>query len=148
MKKLSIGMILGGALLAFNAFAQSATPVGLWKNIDDVSGKPKALIRISESDGVLQGKIEKLYREPSEDPNPKCDKCDGNNKDKPIIGMTILRGLKADGAIYDGGTIIDPHNGATYKCKMTLVDNGKKLDVRGYIGFSLLGRTQTWIREE
>lgn len=133
---------------SFGAWAQGASPVGLWKTIDDQSGKPKSLIRITESNGELRGKIEKLFREPGEDPNPKCDKCEDTRKDQPIIGMTILTGMKQDGDGYDGGRILDPGNGKIYKSKMSLADNGKKLDVRGYIGMPLFGRTQTWLREE
>lgn len=145
----AIGLILGACALfaAQFAFAQ-ASPVGLWKTIDDETGKPKSLVRITEQNGVYQGKVEKLFREADQDQNPKCDKCDGANKDQPIIGMTILFNLKKDGDDYSGGQILDPAKGKLYKSKLSLIENNKKLNVRGYIGFSLLGRTQTWIREE
>lgn len=133
---------------SLGAFAQDGTPVGVWKTIDDESGKPKSLIRISEVNGELRGTIEKLYREPGEDPNPKCEKCEGPLKDQPVVGMTILTGMKKDGTEYNGGQIVDPKNGKTYKSKMTVVNGGKKLDVRGYIGVPMLGRTQTWERVE
>lgn len=148
MKKLSVSILVASLLLASGAFAQTSTPVGLWKSIDDQSGKPKALIRISESNGELRGKIEKLFRDASEDQNPKCVKCEGDEKDKPLIGMTILQGMKPDGSDYSGGKILDPANGKVYKSKMSLAENGKKLNVRGYIGVPMLGRTQTWVREE
>lgn len=135
-------------LAAASVMAQQASPVGLWKNIDDESGKPKALIRITENNGELKGKIEKLFREQSEDQYPKCDKCDGALKDQPVLGMTILSGMKRDGDEYNGGNILDPNNGKVYRSKLTLTDGGKKLKVRGYIGMPLLGRTQTWVREE
>ena len=122
------------------------SPVGLWKNIDDHTGKAKALIRITEHNGVLQGKIEKLFLEPNVEQNPKCDKCEGADKDQPIIGMTILHGFTKDGDEYNGGKILDPGNGKVYKSKMKL--SGNKLDVRGYIGIPLLGRSQTWLREQ
>jgi uncharacterized protein (DUF2147 family) len=137
-----------GAFASFGAWAQNASPVGLWKTIDDHSGKPKSLIRITESNGEFRGKIEKLFREPGEDPNPKCDKCEDARKDQPIIGMTILTGMKPDRGEYDGGQILDPGNGKVYKSKMSLDDGGKKLNVRGYIGVPMLGRTQTWLRAE
>ena len=137
-----------GTFASFGAWAQDASPVGLWKTIDDHSGKPKSLIRITESNGELRGKIEKLFREPGEDPNPKCDKCEDARKDQPIIGMTILTGMKPDRGEYDGGQILDPGNGKIYKSKMSLANDGKALDVRGYIGVPLFGRTQTWLREE
>ncbi|MFJ9534576.1 DUF2147 domain-containing protein [Herbaspirillum sp. NPDC101396] len=147
-------IILSSALLALsalstaNAWAADGSPVGLWKNIDDATGQPKALIRITESDGELKGKIEKLFRPAEEDQNPKCVKCEGALKDQPIIGMTILSGLKKDGDEYNGGQILDPANGKLYKSKLTVVEDGKKLNVRGYIGMPMLGRTQTWVREE
>jgi len=144
---ISIVLVTLFALFSFSAHAQE-TPVGLWKNIDDVTGKPKGLIHITEKDGVFSGTIEKLFRGPEEEQNPLCTKCSGANKDKPIIGMVILTGLKKDGDEYTGGTILDPHNGTVYKSKLKLEDGGKKLKMRGYIGFSLFGRTQTWIREE
>jgi uncharacterized protein (DUF2147 family) len=132
------------------ATAAEASPVGLWKIIDDESGKPKALIRITENDGELSGKLENLFRTPDQDQNPKCVKCGGALKDQPLIGMTILTGLKkdSDNDSYSGGRIIDPSSGKTYKSKLSVAEDGKKLNVRGYIGVSLLGRTQIWLREE
>jgi uncharacterized protein (DUF2147 family) len=138
---------LGLLLMAGSAFADGS-PVGLWKNIDDVSGKPKALVRISENDGVLQGRIEKLFRPEDQDQNPKCVKCEGANKDQPILGLMFMWGLKKDGDEYAGGEILDPDNGKVYKSKLKLADDGKKLTVRGYIGIPMLGRSQTWIRQD
>lgn len=130
------------------AWAQNASPAGVWKTIDDETGKPKSLVRITEENGVLSGKIEKLFRPADQDQNPKCTACEGARKDQPIIGMTILSGLKKDGNEYSGGEILDPAKGKTYKSKLTLKDNGSKLDVRGYIGAPMFGRTQTWVREQ
>jgi uncharacterized protein (DUF2147 family) len=147
-KVLTVGA-LATALFA-NAYAvdDAASPVGLWKNIDDVTGKPKALIRITESNGELTGKIEKLFRPANQDQNPVCEKCEGARKNQPVIGMVFMSGLKKNGNEYTGGEILDPDNGKTYKSKVTLTDGGKKLNVRGYIGVPMLGRSQTWIREE
>ena len=136
------------AMSALHAWADDSSPVGLWKSIDDNTGKAKSLIRISESDGQLSGTVEKLFRAPGEEQNPKCDKCSDARKDQPIIGMTILSGLKKNGNEYSGGEILDPANGKLYKSKLSVVDNGKKLQVRGYIGAPLFGRTQVWVREE
>lgn len=147
-RKLLAAVMAAGALVSLNASAQDASPVGLWKNIDDQTGKPKALIRISENSGEFSGKIEKLFREAGEEQNPICDKCEGERKGQPIIGMTILTGLKKDGGEYSGGQILDPGNGKSYKSKMTLTEGGKKLDVRGYVGAPIFGRTQTWVRVE
>jgi uncharacterized protein (DUF2147 family) len=124
------------------------TPIGLWRNIDDVSGKPRVLIRIVEQAGELQGRIEKIFLQPGEEENPKCIKCEGVLKDQPTLGMTILSGFPAAGIEYSGGTILDPENGKFYKSRMTLADDGKKLIVRGYIGIPLFGRSQTWVREQ
>lgn len=148
MRRLVSLSLAAGALVAARAMAQEATPVGVWKTIDDETGKPKSLVRITESNGELRGTVEKLFRDASEDQNPKCEKCDGALKDQPIIGMTILTGMKKDGGEYNGGKILDPNNGKVYKSKMSLIDGGKKLDVRGYIGVPMLGRTQTWLRQE
>lgn len=134
-------------LLTGQVAAQSS-PIGVWKSIDDHSGKPMALIRISESNGELKGKIEKLFSPPPEEKNPKCVKCNDNRKDQPIIGMTIIEGMHAEGNAFGGGTILDPDNGKIYKSRMTLSDDGGKLNVRGYIGVPMFGRTQTWLREQ
>jgi uncharacterized protein (DUF2147 family) len=137
------------ALLALSpAWADSSSPVGLWQSIDDVSGKPKALIRISEHKGVLQGRIEKLYRGPGQDPNPLCEPCDGARHNQPVVGMVFMSGLKKDGDGYAGGEILDPDNGKVYRSKIALLDGGNKLSVRGYIGVPMLGRSQTWLRQE
>lgn len=134
------------SILAYAADASS--PVGVWRTIDDKTGKEKSLVRITEVNGEFRGTIEKLFREPHEDQNPHCEKCTGDKKNKPVIGMVIMTGLKHDGEMYSGGEILDPANGKTYKCKTWLEDKGKKLHVRGFIGMALLGRTQVWVREE
>jgi uncharacterized protein (DUF2147 family) len=143
-----LALIITAALSIAPAFADDSSPVGLWKNIDDVSGKPKALIRITENNGVLQGKIEQLFRAPGEDQNPKCEKCEDARKNQPIIGMVFMSGLKKDGDEYAGGEILDPDNGKVYRSKIHLTDGGKKLSVRGYIGVPMLGRSQVWLRQE
>ena len=130
------------------AMAQDGSPVGLWKTIDDASGKPTALIRITEQQGELQGKIEKLFRAPNEDQNPKCVQCTDGRKDQPIVGMTIVSGLKKTGDEYTGGEILDPKNGKVYKSKLTVREGGKKVEVRGFIGMPMFGRSQVWLRQE
>jgi uncharacterized protein (DUF2147 family) len=141
--KASLLAALGVA--AASAFAQADSPVGLWKNIDDQTKEAKGLIRITENAGVLSGKIEKVLTKGQED--AKCEACEGALKDKPVAGMQIITGLKKGAEWWEGGTILDPNNGKTYKARLKLIDEGKKLEVRGYIGAPLLGRTQTWIRE-
>jgi uncharacterized protein (DUF2147 family) len=140
-------LIMASLCLCEIAFAQEPSPVGIWKTIDDETGKVKSIVQITETNGELQGKVEKVFSPPAESTNPICDKCEGELKDKPVIGMTILSGLKKDGNEYTGGHILDPKKGKTYKCKIKIADDGKTLEVRGFIGFSLLGRTQTWLRE-
>lgn len=132
--------------LSLTALATDS-PVGLWRTIDDRSGKEKSLVRIVEVNGELRGTIEKLFREPGEEPNPQCEKCTGDKKNKPVIGMTILSGLRRDGQQFTGGEILDPANGKSYQCKLAVSDDGKKLNVRGFIGVPMLGRTQVWVRE-
>ncbi|MCU6501032.1 DUF2147 domain-containing protein [Rugamonas sp. A1-17] len=143
-----LALLITAALSIAPAFADDSSPVGLWKNIDDVSGKPKALIRITDNNGVLQGKIEQLFRAPTEDQNPKCEKCEDARKNQPVVGLVIMTGLKKDGDEYNGGEILDPDNGKVYRSKMHLTDGGKKLSVRGYIGVPMLGRSQVWVRQE
>jgi uncharacterized protein (DUF2147 family) len=128
--------------------AMDSSPVGMWKTLDDKTGEAKSFIKVWTDKGELFGRIEKLVRKPGENPNPLCDKCTGDNKDKPVIGMTVMWGLKEDGEEWNGGQILDPDDGKIYKCKVELVDGGKKLEVRGFIGFALIGRTQTWVRAE
>lgn len=128
--------------------ADGPTPVGRWTTIDDDSGKPKSVVRIWEEDGKLKGAIESLILAPGEDPAPKCTQCEGDRKDQPVIGMVILWGLQRDGSEWSGGQILDPDNGKTYKCKLAPAEAGAKLKVRGYIGFSLIGRTQEWVKAQ
>jgi uncharacterized protein (DUF2147 family) len=139
---------LASGLAAPLAMAQDSSPVGLWKTIDDTSGKPSALIRITEQKGELQGKIEKLFRAPEEDQNPVCVQCTDARKDQPIVGMTIVSGLKKTGDEYTGGEILDPKNGKIYKSKLTVRDGGKKVEVRGFVGVPMFGRSQVWLRQE
>jgi len=146
LMRMSLAALL--ALSAGAAWAQNASPAGTWKTIDDKTGKPKALVRITEDAGVLTGKIEKLFRPADQDQNPKCVACSDARKDQPLIGMTILSGLKKDGNEYAGGEILDPEDGKTYKSKAKLIDGGSKLEVRGYVGVPMFGRSQTWQREQ
>jgi len=132
-------------LLPAFAFAQTS-PVGLWKTIDDDGKTEKSHVRISEQGGTLVGSIDKLL-DPKDPTDAKCDKCRDDRKDKPIVGLQIIRGVKAEGdGIWGGGEVLDPNNGKTYRTRLKPVDGGKKLEMRGYIG--PFYRTQTWIRVE
>lgn len=124
------------------------SPAGRWKTIDDNTGKATSVVVVKEENGVVSGTIERLIVEPGEDPNPKCDKCTGDKKDKPVVGMRILWDLKKDKKEWSGGTILDPDNGKTYKCYIEVIDGGKRLKVRGYLGITIFGRTQYWVRED
>ncbi|MDO9366165.1 MAG: DUF2147 domain-containing protein [Methylotenera sp.] len=129
------------------SFAANNTPAGLWKAIDDNTGKPRSLIRITEINGEYSAVIEKGLL-PTDTGDAICDKCTDERKGKRIIGMTIVKGIKQKADYFEGGEILDPENGKTYSCKMTLDQTGSKLEVRGFIGISLFGRSQTWLREE
>ena len=148
MRTLIKASLLTAMLFTSAAWAQNNSAIGLWKTIDDETGKPKALVRITEENGSLQGKIEKLFRGPNEDQNPKCGECKDSRKNQPLIGMTIVSGLKKQGDEYTGGEILDPAKGKVYKSKATLRDGGQRLEVRGYIGAPMFGRSQVWHREQ
>ena len=143
MKKTVIA--LGLATAAGLACAQ-ATPVGLWKTIDDETKTEKSLVRIVESGGALSGRIEKLLEPGKQD--AKCDKCTDERKGQPVQGMTVIRNARTDEARehWEGGEILDPNNGKTYRLRLKPLDGGKKLEVRGYIG--PFYRNQQWIRVE
>ena len=148
LKNLAVACLLAGA--AFGAAAQATSPAGLWRTIDDSSKKDKSLVRIVEANGVYTGKVEKIV-DPDSPKDAVCKDCSDERKDKPILGMTIIRNMKQSGddkTVFEGGDILDPNNGKVYKSKMKLIDGGGKLEVRGFIGISLLGRTQTWVRAE
>ena len=149
---LRLTLAAGLLFAAGTAIAASDSPVGSWKQVDDVTGKPKSIIQISEVDGHLQGKVMQVMNLSAEEiardgQHPLCHQCDGDRKDKPIEGMTIMWGVSKDDEVWDGGKILDPKSGKVYKVKLALADGGNKLDVRGYIGFSLFGRSQTWVRQ-
>ncbi|WP_137937510.1 DUF2147 domain-containing protein [Chitinivorax sp. B] len=134
--------------LAGLTLANTDSPVGKWKTIDDKTGKPRGVVEITEQNGILTGRIIGNFPKPGEPENPVCEKCDGDKKGKPIIGLVFLEGLKKNGNEYTDGKILDPENGNVYSSKLKVLDGGKKIEVRGFIGISLLGRSQTWVREE
>jgi uncharacterized protein (DUF2147 family) len=131
------------AAVADAAAAAADSPLGLWKTIDDKSGAPRAIVRIYEQDGRLFGKIESSFTPGAE--RRVCGACSDERKNQPILGLVIIRNMQRSDGEYSGGDILDPDNGSVYRCKMH-VEGGTRLIVRGYIGFSLLGRNQTWQR--
>jgi uncharacterized protein (DUF2147 family) len=144
MKALITALTL--SVLSATAFAQ-ANPVGLWRTIDDETRQEKSLVRITDAGGVLSGKVEKVA-DPAK-ANAVCDACTDDRKGKPVVGMTIIRNAKqsaGDKDHWEGGEILDPNNGKTYKLRMKPLEGGKKLEVRGYVG--PFHRNQIWIRVE
>ncbi len=147
MRKLRHALLLALPLLGLSLAASAAdSAAGRWKTIDDKTGKVKSIVEITQTaNGTLSGKVVEILQS-DRGPNPVCDKCDGERKNKPVKGMTILWNLKADDASHwSGGTILDPANGKTYKSKLELQPGGQKLDVSGCIMF--ICRAQTWVRE-
>lgn len=145
--KSMIGALL--FVLAAAAAHAQATPAGLWKTVDDATGKEKSLVRIAEAGGVFTGTVEKLLDPARQD--ARCEQCSDERRNQPVLGLAIIRHVKhnaGDPALWDGGEILDPNNGKTYKVRLKPVDGGARLEVRGYIGAPLLGRTQTWVRVE
>jgi uncharacterized protein (DUF2147 family) len=124
-------------------FAQSQTVIGKWETIDDETGKAKSIVEIYEKSGKIYGKVVDILEE--ENKKRVCTNCSGDDKNKPILGMTVIKGLSKKGSEYTNGKILDPKNGKLYKCFITL-ETKDKLKVRGYIGISLFGRTQYWYR--
>lgn len=141
-------MKIGSTLLTFTLFIFSnimlgQSPIGVWKTIDDNSGKARSHVVIYEEDGKLYGKITKLLLR---DDDPKCEKCTGNKKDQPVIGLVIIEDMPEHKDFWKGGTILDPESGKTYKCSLWFEDdNFDTLYVRGR-HWTGLYRTQTWYR--
>jgi uncharacterized protein (DUF2147 family) len=135
------------ALLTLPLLAQAQdSPVGRWKTIDDATGKVKSVVEIHQArDGTYAGRVAEII-DTKDGPNPACDKCKGALQGKPIKGMVILWGLKADGkGKWSGGHVLDPENGKTYKSKLELLDGGRKLGMSGCIAF--ICRQQVWVRQ-
>ena len=141
----TLAVLLLFPALVLRAADSTATPAGRWRTVDDKTGKPKAIIVLYQEKGLLFGRVETLV-----DPDAVkiCDKCSDERKSQPVTGMVVIRRMKKDGDEYTGGDILDPKNGSVYRCKMRLIEQGRKLSVRGYLGFSLFGRSQTWIRDD
>lgn len=146
---MSFGFVCTPAAVAQAGVQNSSgnSPVGLWKTVDDATGKVKSVVRIWVENNKLYGRIQKIVDPDLKDPNPTCEDCTGDQKGKRVIGLQILWDLRKDGDGWSGGSILDPESGKIYKCLLSVEDGGKKLKVRGYLGVSLLGRTQYWLRE-
>ena len=142
-----MSLALCASAAPLTAFSSDITPspIGVWKTFDDKTGKEMAVVRIYESDGKVFGKIIQSFKPGAE--TRVCVPCTDERKDQPIIGLVIIRNMKRDGDEYDSGDILDPESGSVYHAKMHLEQDGARLVVRGYIGFSFLGRSQTWQRQ-
>lgn len=129
--------------LVGTAVSHAQSMVGKWTTIDDKTGVEKSIVEIYEKDGKYFGKVLKILNPAKAD--GRCDNCPGADKGRPIQGMVIIRDMKKDGNELSGGKIMDPESGKEYKCHIKL-NGSNKLDVRGFVGISLMGRTQTWVR--
>jgi uncharacterized protein (DUF2147 family) len=141
--------LLAGLLSVAMGIAQ-ASPVGLWKTIDDANDQETAVVRIEERDGLLVGEIVEVL-DPKARPDAVCGRCTDDRKDAPIVGLAIIRDVEPNGKAkgpWDGGEILDPNNGNVYKLRLSLGDDGRTLQVRGYVGRPMFGRTQVWHRVE
>ena len=146
MRNKLLATLLALPLLGISLSAVAADPVvGRWKTIDDETGKAKSIVEITQNaNGSFSGHITEILQS-DKGPNPVCDKCKDDRKNKPIKGMEIVRGMKKDGAAYAGGTILRPADGKVFKSKMSLADGGKKLNVSGCVAF--ICKEQVWIRQ-
>jgi len=147
MRRRVLVLTLCTVWLGMRAATQELTPAGRWRTIDDKTGEAKSVVRLSVDNGELTGVVEQVFAPPAPSTNPLCEKCDGALKDKPIVGMRVIWGFRKDGDKYSGGRLLDPESGSVYKGTIALAEAGQRLKVRGYVGFSMLGRTQTWRRE-
>lgn len=138
-------MLIGTlALMMAGAGFTQGTPEGLWRTIDDETGEASSHVRIESRNGLLYGTVEEILN--LEKKRDLCDKCPGDRMGLPIEGLEIMRDMKPDGDEWVGGSILDPKKGKVYKAKISLNDTGEALTIRGYIGISLIGRSQVWER--
>jgi len=135
---------VGASVISVRAAEPSA--VGLWEQVDEKSGKPESWFRIAEKNGVYEGTLVKIFPKPGDDSDFRCDKCEGDEKGKPVLGLALIKGMQRKGLDYEDGTIMDPRDGTVYRALMQLSPDGKQLEVRGYLGIAMLGRSQMWNR--
>ena len=126
--------------------AADPTAVGLWEQVDENSGKPESWFKIVERNGAYEGNVVKIFQKPGEDENWVCTNAKAPRKARPVLGLTLIKGMQRNGMSYENGTIMDPRDGSVYRALMKLSPDGQKLEVRGYLGISLFGRSQVWNR--
>ena len=144
---LAIVTIASLSASALGAFAEP-TAAGLWEQVDEKTGSAESWFNIIEKDGVYTGTVVKMFQK-SGDPPPeslRCTKCEGAEKDAPVLGLALIKGMKRNGLKYEGGTIMDPRDGTVYRALMNVSPDGKQLEVRGYLGIAIVGRSQMWNR--
>lgn len=146
VKSMTVAAVVSLGVGTLAAPAAELTAVGLWEQVDENSGKAESWFKISERNGVYEGNVVKIFFKPGEDENWVCSKCEGAEKGAPVLGLTLIKGMQRNGRTYENGTIMDPRDGAVYRALMKLTPDGRKLEVRGYLGISLFGRSQVWNR--
>ena len=146
LRSLIAGLLLSTPILAANAPATGV--VGTWQQVDDDSHEVRSLVQITEQNGLFEGKIIKLFPHPDEPQAPICDACAGAKKNAPYLGLKIIENVRKTADGYTGGTITDPDDGTEYKLKLTPSADGSTLEVKGYVGIELMGRTQVWLRQK
>jgi uncharacterized protein (DUF2147 family) len=152
LKLLALGAVALGAVAVVGTttsvplHAAEPTAVGLWEQVDENSNKPESWFKITERNGMYEGNLVKIFFKPGEDENWVCSKCEGSEKGAPVLGLTLIKGMRRNGLSYENGTVRDPRDGSVYRASMTVSPDGKKLEMRGYVGISLFGRSQVWNR--
>ena len=161
IRSFATSLVIIGAIAASgaapSAFAQGRQPsaigpsaagpsaAGLWEHAED--GKPSGWFRVVEKDGVYEGQIVKMFPKGGEDPASfRCTKCEDERKNALVLGITFIKGMQRKGLDYENGNVLDPRDGSIYSAKMQLSPDGKQLTMRGYLGISLFGQSQTWTR--
>jgi uncharacterized protein (DUF2147 family) len=141
-----VGLLMLASPIAPVAQESTPTAAGLWAKFDS-SGKPQAWFRIIDCNGIYEGKIVKIFAMPGENPsNFRCTRCEGEQKNAPVIGLTFIKGMRREGLSYRDGTILDPREGSVYSALMELSPDGQTLTIRGYLGIPLLGQSEVWHR--